>query len=92
MHAAGNAQPTWIEFRRSAPDPKKVTAAWVVVPNGGGALLGQVKWYAPWRCYAFFPESGTVFERACLERIAGFCFQETRSHRWKRQQEREARA
>lgn len=34
--------------------------------------LGQIKWYAQWRQYAFYPESGTVFEKICLRDINRF--------------------
>lgn len=36
-------------------------------------ILGTVKWFGRWRCYAFFPGSRTVFEKSCLRDIAAFC-------------------
>lgn len=35
-------------------------------------LLGQVKWYAQWRCYAFYPSDNCVFEKVCLKDIVDF--------------------
>lgn len=35
-------------------------------------LLGQVRWYAQWRQYGFYPEVGTVFEKTCLTDITDF--------------------
>ena len=32
-------------------------------------LLGQIKWYPHWRCYAFFPCSETLFDRQCMKDI-----------------------
>ena len=64
---------------------KPKTYVWDVVKNerskergardADGMLheLGQVKWYGPWRCYSFFPEAGTLFEKQCLRDIAAFC-------------------
>jgi len=49
--------------------------------DGGGGMLGEVKWYGPWRCYAFFAQAQTVFERKCLRGIATFCEEQTITHR-----------
>ena len=35
-------------------------------------LLGQVRWYAQWRQYGFYPEEGTVFEKTCMTEITDF--------------------
>lgn len=35
--------------------------------------LGQVKYYARWRQYAYYPTVGTVYEKTCLTDIAEFC-------------------
>ena len=35
-------------------------------------LLGGIKWYAPWRKYAFFPEVATLYEQDSLRDIAKF--------------------
>jgi hypothetical protein len=32
-------------------------------------LLGQIKWYGPWRRYAFFPDAGMVFDNNCLNAV-----------------------
>jgi hypothetical protein len=34
--------------------------------------LGIIKWYNRWRQYAFFPESGTLFNVECLEDIQSY--------------------
>jgi hypothetical protein len=37
------------------------------------ALLGQVFWYSPWRCYCFTQsESGVVFNDGCLKDVVDF--------------------
>ena len=32
-------------------------------------VLGEIKWFGRWRQYAFFPESGTIFNSECLNDI-----------------------
>ena len=44
-------------------------------------LLGSVRWFGRWRCYAFFPAEQTVFEKVCLSEIANFCHDQTVAHR-----------
>lgn len=34
--------------------------------------LGQVKWFARWRKYTFFPLENTVYDSRCLEEITRF--------------------
>ncbi len=36
------------------------------------AYLGNIKWYAPWRRYTFFPENNTLFDSNCLNEITSF--------------------
>ena len=31
--------------------------------------LGEIKWYAPWRKYCFYPGDSTVFDSKCLQDI-----------------------
>ena len=41
----------------------------------GGAKyadLGEIKWYGPWRKYAFFPNEGTLYDGKCLNEITTF--------------------
>jgi len=40
-------------------------------------LVGEVRWFGPWRCYAFYPYDKTVFEKTCLRDIADFCEEQT---------------
>ncbi len=32
-------------------------------------ILGYLKWFGSWRCYAFYPEPHTVFEATCMQDI-----------------------
>lgn len=36
------------------------------------AELGQVKWYAPWRRYTFYPNANTLFDCTCLKEVIDF--------------------
>lgn len=71
---------SFIRFIEGPPKPK--TRTWRVVPvDGNAADIGYVGWYAPWRCYSFFPGEYTVFERRCLRDIADFCEAQTKERR-----------
>jgi len=71
-----------------------VTKRWSVesyqslgVPCGGGDprhSLGEVRWYAPWRRYAFYPRVNTLFDYKCLNELSEFLLSETN----KRKEER----
>lgn len=57
------------------------TTLWCIYAADGETLLGYVKWYGPWRCYAFGPSPGTIFEQRCMRSIAQFCEGSTKRHR-----------
>ncbi len=42
-----------------------------VLSRSGSTLLGRIKWYGPWRQFAFYPnsEKETIFNRECLNTI-----------------------
>ena len=76
------AMESFIEFMRTADSPSGKTKTWQVRPKDTfDEPLGFVRWFGRWRCYSFYPVSGTVFERKCLRDIADFCERETRIHR-----------
>lgn len=61
----------WIDFIEY--ESKGVTKAFAVVPKENRAtVIGKVKWYGAWRCYAFFPAPNCVFETQCLKDITKF--------------------
>ena len=69
---------TYITFAERPPKPK--TKVWAVLSQGG-AEIGTVCWYGPWRKYCFMPAYSSVFEQVCLREIAQFCETETRNHK-----------
>lgn len=56
------------------------TKIWDVTTIDRAGLLGQVKWYAQWRKYTFFPNNNTLFDFDCLSEIAEFVAKETTEH------------
>ena len=63
----------WIRF-----DPQPIpagykTGLWWVVAKDGDVLLGEIRWYAPWRRYTFRAGAyGSGFDATCLRDIAAF--------------------
>lgn len=72
----------WISFQIEERRTGAKTDRWGVWALAGGEFLGQVKWYAQWRKYCFFPAAhATLFEQDCLRDIATFIESETEKHR-----------
>jgi hypothetical protein len=63
-------QGKWIDFNE-AQSKTKTKIFWVQNRNDN-SLIGEVRWYGPWRQYAFYPMPNTVYERQCLMDITKF--------------------
>ena len=70
----------WVRFEEADIEGRK-TEVWFVFPVKSNVELGVVKWYGGWRCYAFYPEDMTIYEKQCLRDIAQFCEEET--NKWR---------
>lgn len=47
--------------------PTKTKTKYITVTNKNSEdIIGEIKWYAPWRQYCFFPEFDTVWNITCL--------------------------
>jgi hypothetical protein len=57
----------YLEFKLLEQKPK--TKVIEVISKLHGDRLGIVKWFGRWRQYAFFPETGTLFNKECLHDI-----------------------
>ena len=79
----------FISFKELDRTPSGKTRRWEVLALENGDLLGRISWYGQWRCYAFMPASGCVFEKACLRDIAEFCEERTSEHRLQRRHSRD---
>lgn len=60
---------------------RAVTRRWVVQQAGATTQLGTVKWFAPWRRYAFEPVANCVFDGDCLREIASFVMLKTQERK-----------
>lgn len=43
-----------------------------VLNRGSKGLLAEIRWYAPWRQYCFFPLEDTVWNDGCLTDVKDF--------------------
>lgn len=59
----------------------KKTSVFDIIAKEGNTPLGEVRWYAPWRKYCFFPLHRTLYEHQCLRDLATFCEASTTEHR-----------
>jgi hypothetical protein len=70
----------FINFENIGLSDSGKTQKWLA-SSTTGSVLGEVRWYAPWRRYVFYPRSETVFDAACLGELQAFCLSRTESHR-----------
>ena len=64
--------------------PDARTRKYQVLSRRSNAWLGEVRWYAQWRQYTFFPVN-SIFDRHCLREVADFCETKTLEQRAKSQ-------
>ncbi len=69
----------WIEIVLVGKKPK--TNVWQVRATASGLPLGNIKWYGGWKKYAFYPETGCIFEEDCMRDIIEFIVKETKEHK-----------
>jgi hypothetical protein len=70
-----------LDFEMIGTTKSGLTKIWDVK---SGVLLGQVKWFANWRRYCFYPAGGTLYDAVCLRQIAGFCADQTEKRKAER--------
>ena len=58
-------------FEKAKEQPPK-TERWECKNARNGTVLGEVKWYGPWRQYCYFPIVQAVYSNGCLKDIAHF--------------------
>lgn len=59
----------YLDFE-DAPSPTGKTVITDVRSKRSRRLLGQIRWYAPWRQYAFYPDAA-IFNKECMNDIIG---------------------
>lgn len=57
----------WIRFVEMQTKIK--TRIFYIENRESGSLIGEIRWYGPFRKYSFFPAAGTVYEKNCLDDI-----------------------
>lgn len=62
-------QSQWMTFELQEKEGNRKTDIVRILSKGNGAILGTICWYSHWRCYAFFPSAGCLFNQGCLEDI-----------------------
>ena len=72
---------THITFEPADAPSTAKTKRWNVIAKDGNIPLGQIRWFAQWYQYSFYPAPDTIFEKTCLRDIADFCETESRAHR-----------
>ncbi len=48
------------------------THIFAVVNKNSGTQLGEIRWYASWRCYVFLNSTDIILSAGCMEDIIGF--------------------
>ena len=62
-------------------DEKPKTKVWGLFAKKDYDVIGQIRWYPPWRQYCLFPSDDVVFSAGCLSDIVEFIAKANREHR-----------
>jgi hypothetical protein len=49
--------------------PGRKTTVTDVLSKRTGRLLGQIKWYGPWRQYCYFPSVHILLNKGCMQDV-----------------------
>jgi hypothetical protein len=71
---------TWLNIVRREPRGRRKTPTFEVY-GANQARLGEIRWYAPWRRFCYYPIIGTLYDAHCLTALAERCASETKAHR-----------
>ena len=61
-----------LRIRLSGESPSGKTSLFYVENSREGGRLGNIRWYAPWRRYVFYPEPDTLWDSSCLMEVMQF--------------------
>lgn len=50
---------------------KRLTRRWLIKTAQDNSV-GEIRWYAPWRRYVFYPRAACLFDQSCLDDISAF--------------------
>lgn len=65
----------YLQFKFRQKSSSGLTCIWEVIAlDGTHTILGDVRWYAPWRKYIFAPNgtAAPIFDSECLKEIIDF--------------------
>jgi hypothetical protein len=82
----------WCVLVRVERTPGRKTDRFHVVTKDTCDIVGEIRWYARWRKYAFCPKAETAWEETCLLEIAFWIAEETTRHRTRHAARRTAHA
>lgn len=75
----------WIKFITYPPNKGRKMPSFLIRNKESDFVLGEIKWYGPFRQYSFFPEPNTVFEKTCLKDITDFIVELMEKHKSQRE-------
>lgn len=84
--AAGRRMPKqWVTFGSPDCAPGAKTLIWTVRSTIDNDIIGEVRWFAHWRRYCFFPLPNKILDAECLTQIAARLEVETQGQKetWK---------
>ncbi len=71
----------YLNFRdRGLVGEGRKTRVYDIISRLKGTKLGEVRWYALWRQYVFYPHNA-LFDKNCLRDIADYCELKTKQYR-----------
>lgn len=62
----------YLSFYKYKPYNRKTPIYHIRPVRDDFVILGEIKWYGPFRKFTFYPEDGTVFDDKCLLEIVDF--------------------
>ena len=62
----------YLRIYDTGPTESGKTWTWAVANRKSGGVLGQIRWYPPWRRYCYFPRGGTVLSAGCMRDVVRF--------------------
>jgi len=84
LEQIGNDPSRWdgthIQFIPTGIVKGQKTSRWNIESKYGG-FLGEIKWFAKWRKYSFFPEPDCIFEETCMRDLSQFIEDRTLEHK-----------
>ena len=59
----------FIQVQKLRPMQGRKTATRLIVNKRSGDLIGELRWYGPWRQWCFFPCPDTVWSAGCVRDV-----------------------